>query len=1316
MNRLRRGSASDLVLDEALASPATTLYGTKWKGGVTVKSRLSETSRRGESWTAHTSLSLGRAPLALQAPDDQVRKLRRELESTHRSLARIEDAIFRSVTGNDDITAMLGGDSFDSIADVEARRGEIAAERQLSHPVAVSLGAYVPVDPRAAIRIHRLPHLTGDEVTSMFRRAVPPIHPSDETYGYDVVMDTDKVAHLMYMALHRFDSRQFQTALVMLLFGTMKDSSQQARATISRALATDGRIVSLALLPPLVSAADAAAALTADPFKGIFSQSQIFYMLRSSRAAVVQLNQEGTQVPEEEDYSDAQVLDECSNNALSLLTDRLVCVATAQFRLHCLAACSGSSKELSVSLTPKLPVSVRNAYHSPEMERAQRKFKRQKAAISKRAPLTTGWAPSVSELRVELEESQRQLEMSESALRECTSAWRKEWLATELAASDDAVKKIRRGLEIILSVTRHRQEVEIRRALGRWRVYIVYRRRLVTAQKFAASAGALGLSFCMKAILLRLLKRRLAAWNIAMRYQRMLEVNASILELQRVARGFLGRKTCRILRLGQHATQIQRIFRGHCGRRYVIRLRSELRCRAAVSVIEAQYKKFVWCRSVKQLRRMRERNFAALQIQRVWRGLLLGKRPVAVIREDRLRETRALMIQRLWRGAIVRMEYDRLLEEDKRQKASVWMQSIIRGWLGRERALQCRARISSAIDIQRAWRGRRGRSYARDRRKAACTLVRVARGYSARKYARSRLLEATHVAVNAQRLFRGHIGRVRAFRAKTHREEENDASILIQKLVRGSIGRKRAAVRGRQRKKEIHSAWIIGRFLGHCIAVKKSRRAYEVQKLDEEAKQILSGFRNQSDRNRDQGRSRARPAVEKEVQTLHYVIEVGVQAAEIDMQLTDDDNSGHSQLDDSYFGIKMRYIARQDAIHGEAIRTIQRFARRRRQRLAAEILRQSARYREAAIVIQSQWRRRLGAHAAYARRSERHQEDEKSYAAAVQLQSAWRAKIARSTCYDLREKRTQERVKLDLAASCIQATVRGFLARRSWQKRRTGIRTEDRERRRSAARTLQGGWRCYSARKEASRRCRIRYGLEAEETLEQHLHRLLNDEMSMEIVMAYAIRLQCWWRSLVARRALERLKLQVRIGEESLVSALCTLPEDKLVLAVNKLQAWWRGMKARIVFAAAYTELYWARERHKMCIECESRYASRHCDTCQDQYCIYCWETFHQKGQKRFHRFHELPHLQDQESVVYAQSYDDGSATYVEQSESHQDTLTSGDGDYSSRNAATAGDGALSNAVGDEWVSYYDSSACASYWYNQYTGEATWIDPHSVFL
>lgn len=194
--------------------------------------------------------------------------------------------------------------------------------------------------------------------------------------------------------------------------------------------------------------------------------------------------------------------------------------------------------------------------------------------------------------------------------------------------------------------------------------------------------------------------------------------------------------------------------------------------------------------------------------------------------------------------------------------------------------------------------------------------------------------------------------------------------------------------------------------------------------------------------------------------------------------------------------------------------------------------------------------------------------------------------------------------------------------------------------------------------------------------------------------------------------------------------------ERRVMHGVRSLQAMVRGKRSR---AAGYAGL----DSDELCAECEYKAAVKRCVECDDSFCFLCFDNMHSKGNRTHHTFEQLCKETVKLRSVSASSSLGREGDSSVESESLYSSYVSPRGDDSAPvdalPAVHADDSfaaaAQSYANGEyaeeqdtdkyhwnteaedapfEWEEYWDDGAQAKYWFNNATGEATWLTPYTT--
>ena len=128
------------------------------------------------------------------------------------------------------------------------------------------------------------------------------------------------------------------------------------------------------------------------------------------------------------------------------------------------------------------------------------------------------------------------------------------------------------------------------------------------------------------------------------------------------------------------------------------------------------------------------------------------------------------------------------------------------------------------------------------------------------------------------------------------------------------------------------------------------------------------------------------------------------------------------------------------------------------------------------------------------------------------------------------------------------------------------------------------------------------------------------------------------------------------------------------------------------------------------CMECEKCKATRWCIECDDPYCLGCFQIIHAKGKKANHEFSRMGHGREN-----TQTYDE----YLETEDYHymnniledeQGVYEEEQGVYEEEQGVYAEEGAYAEeeGFGEEWETNVDDISGLTYYYNTLTGETQW--------
>ena len=311
---------------------------------------------------------------------------------------------------------------------------------------------------------------------------------------------------------------------------------------------------------------------------------------------------------------------------------------------------------------------------------------------------------------------------------------------------------------------------ELSRGFRAWQLSVYQLRSVEKLKIFIRFRNVRRFAAKIVSVSLRFLKRKFRHWrNIAhaeaLRLKRERE-NSAALEIQRVFRGYLGRR--RVVNIGdaqkyanmyRATVKLQALFRAK-GRLWKYqRYKRDKKYMASTMALQRVSRGFLGRKRFRRVRLQANRDIAAGMIQSVVRGRC-GRRKAKDKAHLRACIRAAVFIQAQMRGFLTRRMVDRILEEKLRDWGTRFIQRIIRGVLCRMNMHRKRKEIEDyrrnrAVQITRiqaVYRGFRGRIMARahivqKRRKhaklstAANKLNMLVRAFNARTELRNRKKE-----------------------------------------------------------------------------------------------------------------------------------------------------------------------------------------------------------------------------------------------------------------------------------------------------------------------------------------------------------------------------------------------------------------------------------------------------------------------------------------------------------------------------------------------------------------------------------------------
>lgn len=270
-------------------------------------------------------------------------------------------------------------------------------------------------------------------------------------------------------------------------------------------------------------------------------------------------------------------------------------------------------------------------------------------------------------------------------------------------------------------------EREIKRGWLAWTIEVNNRKLAEKGKLFYRFQNLRKLVIKLNAVVAKALYKKFSKWVeycVAVKHaQELKQQQAAVLLIQRVGRGYIGRKrarkvqeTTQFTRMYDALIKLQAMFRCKIHRwRYLKYLRNKLEIKSTL-LLQRVGRGFLARKRVRRMKMYNHKALAAIKIQAWVRGIA-GRKKVAALRLLRLKNQMAVRIQALARGYISRKSVQKFLQDRIEYDAAIMIQKIIRGALVRMNMHRHRAALEeyrnaqyrAATQIQAAYRGYRGR-------------------------------------------------------------------------------------------------------------------------------------------------------------------------------------------------------------------------------------------------------------------------------------------------------------------------------------------------------------------------------------------------------------------------------------------------------------------------------------------------------------------------------------------------------------------------------------------------------------------------------
>ena len=431
--------------------------------------------------------------------------------------------------------------------------------------------------------------------------------------------------------------------------------------------------------------------------------------------------------------------------------------------------------------------------------------------------LKTGASANADVLRIHLTKSQDIIHQLDAKVQEGIEWVQAHCPVTNIKAQMYCQKWGLEKLTALFNKIAYRQMIA---ALEKWNEFVDYQVNQDKAENYMKWKGTRRLVKMLEDFDLKQTAAGWDKWVHVIAEERSQEENIAATHIERLARGFLGRRRVLNICTGRAAIEIQRVGRGMIGRKKFQVIYWEYKREWAAQVIQHRYRGYQGRQLGRIIMQKKREHNAACVLQRAWRGFS-GRRITRIIAHKKLEIKSAIYIQNCWRTRVSRriMYAMRLAiaEEESALYIQTWWRSVLGYREGQARLLAHRYQVrrdQAAQKIQNGWRG-----------------------YVARKKVENKRL--TRATIRVQMAWRRKKGRYalqlkKAAKAQIEREEA-EAKDIADKLAREMDAKRKL----KEAKEQAHAA---------CAIQGKFRQKMAKKNLSERRKQAVEKRKNSEER------------------------------------------------------------------------------------------------------------------------------------------------------------------------------------------------------------------------------------------------------------------------------------------------------------------------------------------------------------------------------------------------------------------------------------------------------------------------------------
>ncbi|GMH96731.1 hypothetical protein TrVE_jg14031 [Triparma verrucosa] len=314
-----------------------------------------------------------------------------------------------------------------------------------------------------------------------------------------------------------------------------------------------------------------------------------------------------------------------------------------------------------------------------------------------------------SNTQVSIQELRKQLAMSERGLEQLNAEVKKgvQWVQLNCPTSvkNNRAKKYCKqwGVEKLKRFLMGQDASIQTYALSKWLDFVQYKRNVENVDKFIKVKTCTKIYMMLTTFCQRQVASAFVQWNNYAVDQRNREYEYCSIEIERLVRGFLGRRFAHEVLRDASACKIQNRFKCRKAARITDGLREERRRHNAARLLQNKYRGYTEIKGAMLVVQGKREQKGALCIQNKWRGKK-AKDTVMAKREAKEMNDSASLLQRRFRGFEGRKAYEKKKLEKQRNDAACVIQRKYRGMQGQLVYAMKKLEKDSAISIQGCWR------------------------------------------------------------------------------------------------------------------------------------------------------------------------------------------------------------------------------------------------------------------------------------------------------------------------------------------------------------------------------------------------------------------------------------------------------------------------------------------------------------------------------------------------------------------------------------------------------------------------------------